>query len=46
VLAVTAMAADLRAAISAAYQAAEMIQFEGRQLRRDIGYRALSVDSR
>ena len=46
VLAVTAMAVDLHAAISAAYQAAEMIQFEGRQLRRDIGYRALSLDSR
>jgi phosphoribosylamine---glycine ligase len=45
VLAVTAMAADLRTAITAAYEAAEMILFEGRQLRRDIGHRALSVNS-
>jgi phosphoribosylamine--glycine ligase len=44
VLAVTAMATDLRAAITAAYEAADMIQFEGRQFRRDIGHRALSAD--
>jgi phosphoribosylamine---glycine ligase len=45
VLAVTAMATDLPAAIAAAYEAADMIQFEGRQLRRDIGHRALAADS-
>jgi phosphoribosylamine---glycine ligase len=41
VLAVTAMADDLRAAVTAAYQAADMIEFEGKHLRRDIGRRAL-----
>jgi phosphoribosylamine--glycine ligase len=45
VLAVTAMATDLRAAISAAYEATAMIQFEGRQFRRDIGHRALAANS-
>ena len=44
VLAVTAMATDLRAAITAAYEAADMIQFEGRHLRRDIGHRALAAN--
>jgi phosphoribosylamine---glycine ligase len=44
VLAVTAMATDLRAAITAAYEAAAMIQFEGSQFRRDIGHRALSAN--
>ena len=42
VLAVTAMAADLKSAIGAAYEAADMIQFEGCHMRRDIGYRALA----
>ncbi len=41
VLVVTAMANDLRSAIEAAYEAAEMIHFEGKHLRRDIGRRAL-----
>ncbi|HEX4209212.1 MAG TPA: phosphoribosylamine--glycine ligase [Candidatus Binataceae bacterium] len=44
VLAVTAIAADLAAAISAAYEAAAMIQFEGRYLRRDIGQRGLNAN--
>jgi phosphoribosylamine---glycine ligase len=42
VLAVTAMAPDLRTAVAAAYEAAEMIVFEGRHFRRDIARRALS----
>lgn len=42
VLAVTAMAPDLRTAVSAAYEAVEMIEFEGRHFRRDIARRALS----
>jgi phosphoribosylamine---glycine ligase len=42
VLAVTAMGTDLKSAITAAYEAADMIEFEGRYLRRDIGWRALS----
>jgi phosphoribosylamine---glycine ligase len=42
VLAVTAMAPDLRSAVDAAYEAAEMIEFEGRHFRRDIAQRALS----
>ena len=41
VLAVTAMGTDLQSAITAAYEAADMIEFEGRQMRRDIGWRAL-----
>ncbi|HUN59463.1 MAG TPA: phosphoribosylamine--glycine ligase [Candidatus Binataceae bacterium] len=45
VLAVTAMATDLRGAIAAAYEAADMIQFDGRQFRRDIGHRALPASS-
>jgi phosphoribosylamine--glycine ligase len=36
VLNVTALAPDVRAARAAAYAAADMIEFEGRQLRRDI----------
>jgi len=36
VLNVTALAPDLRAARAAAYAAADMIEFDGRQLRRDI----------
>jgi len=41
VLTVTAMAPELATAVDAAYEAAEMIQFEGRQFRRDIARRAL-----
>jgi phosphoribosylamine---glycine ligase len=41
VLVVTAMAADLRRAVAAAYEAAAMIEFEGKQMRRDIARRAL-----
>jgi phosphoribosylamine---glycine ligase len=42
VLAVTAMATDLPAAVATAYQAADMIGFEGKHLRRDIAGRALA----
>jgi phosphoribosylamine--glycine ligase len=41
VLTVTAMAPALARAVDAAYQAAEMIEFEGRHFRRDIARRAL-----
>jgi phosphoribosylamine--glycine ligase len=41
VLNVTALGPDLGAAREAAYAAAEMITFEGRQLRRDIGRHAV-----
>jgi phosphoribosylamine---glycine ligase len=41
VLGVTAVAPDLPAARDRAYRAAEQIQFAGKQLRRDIGARAL-----
>jgi phosphoribosylamine--glycine ligase len=41
VLGVTAVAADLPAARARAYEAAEQIQFSGKQMRRDIGARAL-----
>jgi phosphoribosylamine--glycine ligase len=41
VLGVTARGTTLREAHARAYQAAELIQFEGRQFRRDIGARAL-----
>jgi phosphoribosylamine--glycine ligase len=41
VLAVTAMAPDLRAALDKAYGALAKISFEGMQYRRDIGHRAL-----
>lgn len=41
VLAVTAMADGLRAAVDAAYEAAGMIEFEGKQMRGDIARRAL-----
>jgi len=41
VLTVTAMAPDLATAVEAAYEAAEMIEFEGRHFRRDIARRAL-----
>jgi phosphoribosylamine--glycine ligase len=42
VLTVTAMAPTLAAAVDAAYTAADMIRFEGRHFRRDIGHRALA----
>jgi phosphoribosylamine--glycine ligase len=42
VLAVTAMADRLDEAMAAAYQAADMINFEGMHMRRDIGRRALA----
>jgi phosphoribosylamine--glycine ligase len=41
VLVVTAMAADLRRAVAAAYEAAAMIEFDGKQMRRDIARRGL-----
>jgi phosphoribosylamine--glycine ligase len=41
VLTVTAMAPELKTAVEAAYEAAEMIEFEGCQFRRDIARRAL-----
>ena len=41
VLGVTALGADIRAAIDAAYQTVAKISFAGCQYRSDIGYRAL-----
>ncbi|MDB5108806.1 MAG: phosphoribosylamine/glycine ligase, partial [Candidatus Binatus sp.] len=41
VMVVTAMAPELATAIATAYEAAAMIEFEGRHFRRDIGARAL-----
>ena len=41
VLSVTALGADARSARDAAYAAADLITFEGRQLRRDIALRAV-----
>jgi phosphoribosylamine--glycine ligase len=41
VLSVTALAGDVAAARAAAYAAADMIQFSGKQLRRDIAMRAV-----
>ncbi|HEY1511051.1 MAG TPA: phosphoribosylamine--glycine ligase [Solirubrobacteraceae bacterium] len=41
VLGVTALGADAAAAREAAYAAADMIEFDGRQLRRDIALRAV-----
>lgn len=43
VLSVTALGADLAAARQSAYAAAQMIDFPGRQLRRDIGLRAVQT---
>jgi phosphoribosylamine--glycine ligase len=43
VLNVTALGADTAAARASAYAAAEMIQFDGRQLRRDIAARVLET---
>jgi phosphoribosylamine--glycine ligase len=42
VLTVTALGGNLRAAQRRAYETAERIRFDGMQLRRDIGYRALA----
>ncbi len=42
VLAASAIAGRLKDAVDAAYQAADMIEFEGRHMRRDIARRALS----
>ncbi|HUO04528.1 MAG TPA: phosphoribosylamine--glycine ligase [Candidatus Binataceae bacterium] len=42
VLAATASAPNLAAAVEAAYEAAGMIEFEGRHFRRDIAHRALA----
>jgi phosphoribosylamine---glycine ligase len=41
VLTVTAMADDLRTAVDSAYQAADLIEFEGKHFRRDIARRGL-----
>jgi len=43
VLAVTAMAPRLETAAAAAYQAADLIEFEGKHLRRDIAHRGLAA---
>ena len=43
VLAVTALGGNVSAARARAYEVAEAIRFEGRQLRRDIGHRALAA---
>ena len=42
VLAVTGLGADLRTARNRAYSGLDAIDFEGKQVRRDIGHRALS----
>jgi len=42
VLGVTARGADLREAIRRAYEAADLIQFDGKHCRRDIGSKALN----
>jgi phosphoribosylamine--glycine ligase len=41
VLAVTAMADGLEHAVAIAYQAADMIEFDGKHLRRDVGHQTL-----
>lgn len=46
VLAVTAIGRDLPQAAARAYQRADAISFQGRSLRRDIGWRALSRGGR
>jgi len=43
VLCVTALGDSVRTAQRRAYQIAEQIQFEGRQVRHDIGYRAIGA---
>jgi phosphoribosylamine--glycine ligase len=45
VLAVTALGPDLKSARDRAYRAAELISFRGCHLRRDIGWRTLSLRS-
>ncbi len=40
VLGVTALGSDLPAALERAYQAVDLIQFQGKTFRRDIGYRS------
>ncbi len=42
VLAVTALGADLRAAVARAYEAVDCLRFEGAHARRDIAHRAFS----
>jgi len=42
VLAVTAISDTLQKAVAAAYQAADMIEFEGKHVRRDIAAKALA----
>jgi phosphoribosylamine--glycine ligase len=44
VLAITAMAPDLRTALGLAYAQLAKISFEGMQFRRDIGHRALALE--
>ena len=46
VLAVTAVSDTLPKAVAAAYQAADMIEFEGKQMRRDIAGKALAYLAR
>jgi phosphoribosylamine---glycine ligase len=46
VLAVTAMAEKLERTVAAAYEAAGMIHFEGKQMRRDVARRALDSAAR
>ncbi|HXN85515.1 MAG TPA: phosphoribosylamine--glycine ligase [Candidatus Binataceae bacterium] len=46
VLAVTAISDSLQKAVAAAYQAADMINFEGKHLRRDIAHKALNYLAR
>jgi phosphoribosylamine--glycine ligase len=46
VLAVTALGGNVSAARARAYEVAETIRFDGRQLRRDIGHRALGPGRR
>jgi phosphoribosylamine--glycine ligase len=43
VLAVTAMAEGLDRAVAAAYEAANMIDFEGKHMRRDVAHRGLNA---
>ena len=44
VLAITAMAPDLRTALALAYAQVAKVSFEGMQFRRDIGHRALALE--
>ncbi len=45
VLAVTALADSLEQAVATAYEAADMIEFEGKHMRRDVARRALGRDA-